>query len=106
MSEQTVLITVNNLDISEDIVFTPNNDGFNDQFVIPGIENFPNASLTIFSRWGDTVFKTQNGYSNDWDGMHLSTQHKVNAGVYFFVLVLDESNAPSEKIKGNVYIKY
>jgi len=46
--------------------FSPNGDMINDQFVIPGIEEF-NAKLTVFNRWGDKVYESA-PYQNDWDG--------------------------------------
>ncbi|MBK7389864.1 MAG: gliding motility-associated C-terminal domain-containing protein [Bacteroidetes bacterium] len=36
-------------------IFTPNNDGVNDMFLAKGVYDF---SLQIFSRWGNTVVKS------------------------------------------------
>ena len=37
--------------------FSPNSDGFNDAFVIEGLDQYPdNAIIIIFNRWGDEVF--------------------------------------------------
>ncbi len=48
--------------------FTPNGDGFNDVFTIPGLELIPNARISIFDRFGKliTVISSENP---DWDGM-------------------------------------
>ncbi|MCC8424527.1 gliding motility-associated C-terminal domain-containing protein [Mucilaginibacter sp. UR6-11] len=60
-------------------VFTPNGDGVNDTFVIPGLDTYPDNELTIINRWGNTVYKKTN-YKNDWDG------NGMVEGTYFYVL--------------------
>ncbi|MCB0819126.1 MAG: gliding motility-associated C-terminal domain-containing protein, partial [Bacteroidetes bacterium] len=35
--------------------FTPNGDGFNDFFVIQGLEALPASKLLIFDRWGNEI---------------------------------------------------
>jgi len=47
--------------------FTPNGDGKNDYFRILNASNLTNYSLTIYNRWGEIVFQT-NDYSKGWDG--------------------------------------
>ncbi|MFN0257686.1 T9SS type B sorting domain-containing protein [Pedobacter ureilyticus] len=61
-------------------VFTPNGDGKNDTFEIPGIELFENE-ITIMNRWGGTVY-LKKGYQNEWTGQGL------NEGTYFYLLKL------------------
>lgn len=60
-------------------VFTPNGDGVNDTFVIPGLESYSDTELTIINRWGNTVYKKTN-YKNDWDGSGMVE------GTYYYVL--------------------
>jgi len=59
-------------------VFTPNDDGKNDSFEIPGIENYENE-ITIINRWGGTVYHSK-AYKNDWKGEGL------NEGTYYYVI--------------------
>jgi gliding motility-associated-like protein len=47
-------------------VITPNGDGFNDKFVVPGAEIFA-TTLIMHDRWGKVVFETEN-YLNNWSG--------------------------------------
>ncbi|MBV8253642.1 MAG: Ig-like domain-containing protein, partial [Chitinophaga sp.] len=61
---------------------TPNNDGKNDRFVIPGISKYPGSTLTIFNRWGNEVYYSPN-YDNRWDGNGLS------GGTYYYILKLN-----------------
>lgn len=66
--------------------FSPNNDGFNDTFVIMNLENYPNNSLKVFNRWGEVVYKAE-PYLNDWNGLNNQDplmDNKCTDGVYFF----------------------
>jgi gliding motility-associated-like protein len=47
-------------------VITPNNDGMNDRFEIPGSELFK-TSIIIHDRWGKVVYENAN-YQNTWQG--------------------------------------
>jgi len=75
--------------------FTPNDDGFNDTWEIPSLENYPNCLVEIFDRWGQSVYQTS-GYNpkKAWDGK--SKGKKLEAGVYFYVIDLRDPafNAP------------
>ena len=85
--------------------FSPNNDGANDYFVINGIKNYPDASITIFNRWGNKVFVSKNGYNNDWDGYNqfgiTTKSRELPIGTYFYILDLGDG---SDVIKGYVYL--
>ena len=37
---------------------SPNNDGFNDDWVVGGLEDFPSSTLMVFNRWGQKLFET------------------------------------------------
>lgn len=78
-------------------VFTPNGDGMNDTFVIPGLEFFEANELTMFNRWGSTVYDKK-GYKNDWDGSQL------NEGTYFYLLKIKSASNKWEVYKGFVTI--
>jgi gliding motility-associated-like protein len=64
-------------------IFSPNSDGMNDFFRIPGIEGFPNSRLEIYNRWGSVVFQDQD-YKGGWDGR--INGNPVSDGSYFYVL--------------------
>jgi gliding motility-associated-like protein len=71
-------------------VFTPNGDGINDEFQLNiDTEVSECFGLTIFDRWGNTMFKSSDG-SNKWDGS-TSSGAKAAAGTYFYVI--DINNA-------------
>ncbi len=75
-------------------VFTPNSDGFNDKFVIEGLEEYPNSKLLIFNRWGKKILEDSN-YQNNWDGDGHSD------GVYYFIISFPDY---LETINGTVTI--
>ncbi len=72
--------------IPEDIeipnVFTPNNDGSNDGFVIENVQYYDNT-LTVYNRWGQAVFEATN-YKNTWRAID------VPDGTYYYVLHLGD----------------
>ncbi|WP_018478198.1 gliding motility-associated C-terminal domain-containing protein [Pontibacter roseus] len=75
-------------------IFTPNGDGLNDYFEVPGLPAdvctgaFDNVK--IYNRWGKEVFASTNT-NFKWDGKG------VNDGVYFYVI-----DYRSERFKGSV----
>jgi len=60
-------------------VFTPNGDGINDTFFIPGLDTYTETEITIINRWGNDVYEKKN-YKNDWTGNGLVE------GTYFYIL--------------------
>jgi gliding motility-associated-like protein/uncharacterized repeat protein (TIGR01451 family) len=78
-------------------VFTPNNDGLNDTFEIPGLQMYETNELTIVNRWGGTVYDKK-GYKNDWDGSGL------NEGTYYYLLKIKTDDNKWEVYKGYVTI--
>lgn len=66
-------------------VFTPNNDGINDLFVIKDLEKFPDSKIEIFNRWGNKVYENNN-YLNDWNGNNWKNSKPLDSGTYFYIL--------------------
>jgi len=75
-------------------VFTPNNDGKNDTFIIPNLNYYASNEVTIFNRWGNVVYRKEN-YQNDW------TAPGLNEGTYFYILKVT-SNSKSDIYKGYI----
>lgn len=69
---------------------TPNNDGYNDNFAISGIGDFPNNELIILNRNGQILFQ-QSPYlsSAQWDGTFKGSP--LPEGTYYYQLKLDDS---------------
>jgi gliding motility-associated-like protein len=83
-------------------VFTPNNDGQNDNFVIPSPDGTL-LSITIFSRWGNIVYESDQPTTViNWDG-RLRDNSYVSSGVYYYVLE-PKDNPQMEKKMGFVHV--
>jgi gliding motility-associated-like protein len=94
----TVVITVVAFNMVIPNIFTPNNDGVNDLFIITGLESYPGSALYIFNRWGNEVYKADD-YLNSWDGSGLPE------GTYYYILKRRESTGDITIFKGWVFLK-
>lgn len=65
-------------------VFTPNGDGINDIFIPFPYKFVEKVNMTIYNRWGNEVFKTEDPDIN-WDGTDMQTGKPVSDGVYYYV---------------------
>jgi gliding motility-associated-like protein len=81
--------------------FTPDGDGDNDRFGPVGIrmEKYESYEFTVFNRWGEIVFITEN-VSEHWDG--IDAQH----GAYTWsIIIVDELGAMRKKAGEVMLIK-
>ena len=65
--------------------FSPNDDGKNDEWLIKGIEEFKNARVIIYNRWGGKVYEYSNGYDMPWTGINMQG-NKLPVGTYYYVI--------------------
>lgn len=78
--------------------FSPNNDGENDSWTISGLENYPNAMINVFNRWGQLLF--EGGPSNPtWNGLYLG--ELLPTADYYYIIDLGEGS----KYNGVVTLK-
>ena len=87
--------------------FSPNNDDFNDYFIIVNLEQYENNNIIIFNRWGDKVYEAS-PYLNDWDGSSdkakfVVSGNKVVDGTYYYILNLNEKD--KEPINGFIDLR-
>jgi gliding motility-associated-like protein len=93
-----ITVTLNPLKIPN--AFSPNGDGFNDLFVIPGLEYYPNTSFHVFNRWGSEVY-TSNDYHNNWNGTNMLNGRLADDTYYYIIEI------PSQKsYSGFLIIKH
>ncbi len=79
--------------------FSPNNDGLNDAWELPGIEEYPQAEVALYNRWGEEVFRSQNGYLQPFDGRYQG--QSLPGGTYIYAI----RSAPGEPLlRGSVTI--
>jgi gliding motility-associated-like protein len=95
--------------------FSPDGDGVHDFFQIVGIEEFPNAKMMIFNRWGSKIFEKEK-YGNlqywgsDEEAWWWGTSEarltigrgRVHVGNYLYILDLGNGNYRT----GTVMVSY
>jgi gliding motility-associated-like protein len=76
-------------------IFTPNGDNVNDAFVIPCLLNqdeYPESQVTVFNRWGDEVYRSEQPYTNDWEGTYNG--EVLPTDTYFYIVDLGDGSEP------------
>lgn len=68
--------------------FTPNNDTYNDIWEVTGMENYPQAQVTIFDRYGKLVALLSKSKMS-WDG--TSNQVQLPSSDYWYALKIDDN---------------
>ncbi|MBL7962719.1 MAG: gliding motility-associated C-terminal domain-containing protein [Flavobacteriales bacterium] len=86
----SVLVTVLP-EISIPSGFSPNGDGWNDQWIISFIQLFPNVEVEVYNRWGEMLFQSV-GYGQPWDGRYKGGL--VPTGTYYYVINLNDAKFP------------
>ena len=105
--ENDVLIKVICVEASQVFVpntFTPNGDGANDRFYMSGKGLGLIRKMTVYNRWGEQVFETENINANDpgagWDGTYKGQILQPDVFVYVFELYC-ETGVPFT-LKGDI----
>lgn len=100
LTDQATITVESLIDIPNS--FSPNADGINDTWIIKGADLYPNASMKVYSRWGQPVFETI-GYSElkAWNGTDEGGK-PVAEGVYYYVFDLRDSE--KQEFKGSLTI--
>ena len=77
---------------------SPNGDGVNEYWDIQGLEDYPNATVTVFNRWGQKVYS---GTSQDpaWDG--TTNGRECPTADYYYIIDLGDG----QKFNGVVTLK-
>ncbi len=78
---------------------TPNADGINDFWNIPNIENYTDAQLQIYDRYGKVIFESLITDNPVWDGFYLG--RKLPAATYWYIINLKDGNT----LQGYIAIK-
>ncbi|HEY0977386.1 MAG TPA: gliding motility-associated C-terminal domain-containing protein [Flavobacteriales bacterium] len=76
---------------------TPNGDGINDTWEIPGIQDYPQADVRIYDRWGQRVFQSI-GYREPFDGRSLPT------ATYYWHIDLNQLTGKADPYTGFITI--
>jgi gliding motility-associated-like protein len=80
--------------------FTPNGDGYNDVWNLPGVQGFTSISIQVFNRWGGLVWKSDK--YEPWDGNN-SKGKAVPSGTYYYIIKYGDDKG-TNKLSGSVTI--
>jgi gliding motility-associated-like protein len=86
-------------------VFTPNDDGYNDTWIIPNADQYPDLEVFIYNRWGQQVFYSKpygTDPSHTWDGRSQKNNKELPIGSYYFII--KPNDGEQETITGTVTI--
>ncbi|MFA5620021.1 MAG: choice-of-anchor L domain-containing protein [Weeksellaceae bacterium] len=78
---------------------SPNGDGINDYWEIRGMEQYADARIKIFDRYGKLFVDQPMSSNYKWDGKYRG--NPVPSGDYWFILTFDEEN----KITGHISVR-
>lgn len=67
-------------------ILTPNNDGFNDFWLIRNLHLYNENEVSVFDSRGNLIFNKRN-YANDWNGS--TAGGRLASGVYYYKVVVD-----------------
>lgn len=65
---------------------SPNGDGINDTWKLPGIESYPAANVQVYTRAGQKVFDST-GYATPFNGVYNGKT--LAAGTYYYIINLN-----------------
>lgn len=82
-------------------VFTPNEDGINDNFEILNANVFNSLIVNIYNRWGEQIFYSED-YTSPWNGYFKG--QKVQPGAYVYQIIYSGKN--SGKVVGVISVLY
>jgi gliding motility-associated-like protein len=78
------------LDIPE--AFSPNGDLINDVWNIENIAAYPKAVITVYNRWGQSLWKSEQGYPYPWDGKSKGVNLPIDS--YHYIIDLHNGSKP------------
>ncbi|MGK0277380.1 MAG: gliding motility-associated-like protein [Litorivivens sp.] len=81
-------------------IFTPNNDGVNDGYVIDGIGSYPGSVVKIYNRWGKLMHESEDYSREIW----RPTDAEVSEGTYYYVIDLVHNSGRIEQFEGHITV--
>ena len=81
--------------------FSPNDDGFNDMWVIEYLNDLEGVRIEMFNRYGNKLWEGDSPNISNWDGKYNGSE--VPVGTYYYLITFDESSN-KEPLTGPVTI--
>lgn len=91
-----VQLKIKQAEITKPNLFTHNNEGVAECFVIEGLEELADSNLYVVNRLGQEVYKSRK-YKNDWNAEGL-----VDGNYYYLLMIKESVNSEWKTIKGYV----
>uniref|UniRef100_UPI003567E496 gliding motility-associated C-terminal domain-containing protein n=1 Tax=Lutibacter sp. TaxID=1925666 RepID=UPI003567E496 len=109
VNDDCVVLACSTEDMIISKVVTPNNDGFNDNFEIIGLEDCDfTFGVKIFNRWGKIVYQSDN-YLNNWNGkndgsgIQIGSNNDLPTGTYYYIVTVSGGTG-FKPITGYIYL--
>jgi gliding motility-associated-like protein len=83
-------------------IFTPNEDGFNDQFRVKARE-LQTYKCVIYNRWGQKVFETDDS-EESWNGKMKNDGSDLSSGTYYYIVTGTGKKGQEFEFKGAVQL--
>jgi len=93
----------NDFDLRLANVFTPNADGFNDEWKVI-FKAYKSVDVKIYNRWGVLMYGYQLPGKDHWNGMVNNQFVECPEGVYFYRLVTTEPGGKTEDYNGSIQL--
>ena len=71
---------------------SPNGDLINDEWNIGEKELYPQMEIRVFNRWGETVWRSEKGYPQPWDGRSNGRPLPIDS--YHYIIDLHNGSKP------------
>jgi gliding motility-associated-like protein len=98
----TILVRVEKIcgDVFVPTAFSPNGDNINDHALVKNNNCIRSLVFSIFDRWGEKVFYTEDPKSIGWDGTYKGKAMDAGVFVFYVDAVLSDNTTVSQK--GNI----
>lgn len=79
---------------------TPNADGYNDEWIVGGLLDFPESTVKVYNRYGQLLYSSA-GVDVFWDGRY--NNNRLPVADYYYVISLSPNDTP---LTGTISLKY
>ncbi len=100
-STDSMILTVNQPCFNPAKIFTPNNDGYNDKWIVFDASCIHHVEATVYNRYGSLVYYSKD-YQNNWEGTHNSMP--LPDATYYYILNVVDKNGTRFTRKGDVTV--
>ncbi len=93
-------------------VFSPNEDGINDYYILAldsatAVKGMREFRMDIYNRWGEKMYTTnsqEEAAETGWDGTMLTSKIKASPGVYFYIIKAKGKDDEEYEEKGTLHL--